>query len=272
MRALLYTAGVLVVLAGVQLFVFTERTATYFAWTISPTLTAAFLGAAYWAAAAFEFAAARASSWAEARIAVPAVFVFTVLTLLATLLHLDKFHFGSSFGFGTQAVTWAWVAIYSIVPVLLAMVWMRQHRAPGSDPPRTHPFPMWLRVLVAVQALLLLVVGAGLFVAPSSTTAWWPWALTPLTSRAVGAWAFSLGVAAGHALWEHDAVRVRPAAVAYLAFALLETVSVLRYRDVGDWDSTAGIVYLLFLVSSAVTGTVALWLSRDTRHPLAAPS
>jgi hypothetical protein len=262
MRALLWVAGALVVLAGVQLFVFSERTATHFAWTIQPPLTAAFLGAAYWAAAAFEWSAARARSWAEARIAVPAVFVFTVLTLLATLLHLDKFHFGSSFGFATQFVTWAWVFIYTVVPVLMVVVWHRQQRAPGADPPRTHPFPWWLRALVGTQALLLLAVGVGLFAAPATTADWWPWSLTPLTARAIGAWSISLGVAAGHALWEHDAVRVRPAAYAYLAFAALETVALLRFADDGDWASVAGVVYLVLLVSSAITGVAALWLAR----------
>ena len=43
MRALLWVAGVLVLLAGVQLLFFTERTATHFAWTIQPPLTAATL-------------------------------------------------------------------------------------------------------------------------------------------------------------------------------------------------------------------------------------
>jgi hypothetical protein len=262
MRVLLGVAGVLVLLAGVQLFVFTERTATHFAWTIAPPLTAAFLGAAYWSAAAFEWSAARARAWVDARIAVPAVLVFTVLTLIATLIHLDKFHFGSSFGFGTQLVTWAWLFIYSVVPVLMVVVWVRQHRAPGSDPPRTHPFPGWLRVLVGAQAVLLLAVGAGLFVAPGATADWWPWVLTPLTARAIGAWAFSLGVAAAHALWEHDAVRVRPAAFAYVAFAVLETVALVRFVDDGDWGSAAGVVYLAFLVSSLITGAAALWLAR----------
>ena len=41
MRGLLWVAGVLVFLAGVQLLFFTERTATHFAWTIQPPLTAA---------------------------------------------------------------------------------------------------------------------------------------------------------------------------------------------------------------------------------------
>ena len=37
--------------------------------------------------------------------------VFTVLTLAATLRHLDKFHRGGTFAIGTQIVTWAWIAI-----------------------------------------------------------------------------------------------------------------------------------------------------------------
>jgi hypothetical protein len=263
LRALLVVAGVLVLLAGVQLVVFTQRTATYFAWTIEPYLTAAFLGSAYWAAAAFEWSAARARTWADARIAVPAVFVFTTLTLVATLLHLDKFHLGSSFGLGTQLVTWIWIAIYSIVPVLMLVLWWRQRSAPGADPPRTHPYPTWLRVLVGAQAVLLLVVGTGLYVVPARASSWWPWTLTPLTSRAVGAWMFSLGVAAAHALWEHDSKRVRPAAIAYLFFAVLEGISLLRYADTLEWDSTAGVLYVLFLVSSAVAGAATLWLSRD---------
>ena len=42
---------------------------------------------------------------------VRAVLVFTVLTLAATLRHLDKFHRGGAFAIGTQIVTWAWIAI-----------------------------------------------------------------------------------------------------------------------------------------------------------------
>ena len=54
MRRLLYVAAVLVLLAGFQLFVFTDNTAGYFAWTIRNPLGAAFLGAGYWASVAFE--------------------------------------------------------------------------------------------------------------------------------------------------------------------------------------------------------------------------
>src|SRR5215469_12802383 len=52
MRALLYAASILVLLAGIQLFVFTGRTDDFFAFTIGNPLSALFLGAGYWASVA----------------------------------------------------------------------------------------------------------------------------------------------------------------------------------------------------------------------------
>ena len=90
MRILLVVAGVLVFLAGVQLFVFPLRTDRFFAWTIAPPMTAVFLGASYWSALAFEWSAAAQRRWSDARIAIPTVFVFTTLTLVATLVHIRQ--------------------------------------------------------------------------------------------------------------------------------------------------------------------------------------
>src|SRR5215470_10152901 len=121
-RWLLFAAAVLVFMAGFQLFVLTENTGTYFAWTIANPPAAAFLGASYWASLSIEAIAGRQAAWANARIAVPAVLVFTVLTLVTTLLRLDKFHFGGGFAASTQIITWTWVAIYVLVPVLMLIV------------------------------------------------------------------------------------------------------------------------------------------------------
>jgi hypothetical protein len=263
MRTLLLVAAVLVFLAGVQLFVFTERTDRYFAWTIQPPLTAAFLGAAYWSSVAFELLASRAKAWADARIAVPAVFVFTTLTLIATLVHRDKFHFVASFEASTRAVTWAWLAVYTVVPILMVVLWVRQARAPGGDPPRDHPLPVWLTALVCTQAVVLLALGAWMFVAPTSAAEVWAWPLTELTGRAIAAWLLGLGVAAAHAVWERDAVRLRPAAVAYLGFGILETWALARYRDTVDWSSPEGLALAVFVASTLVTGAAALLVGRE---------
>ena len=91
-----------------------------------PPLTAAFLGAAYLSAFVIEFLSARETLWARARIAVPAVLLFTILTLVATILHIDKFHFGGEFRLITQAGTWVWMLVYAIVPVAMSVLLVQQ--------------------------------------------------------------------------------------------------------------------------------------------------
>ncbi len=258
MRRLLFTASVLVLLAGIQLFVFTGRTDHFFAFTIANPLAAAFLGAAYWAAVAIEALAGRQPLWANARIAVPAVLVFTVLTLAVTLRHLGQLHLGARFAAGTQIVTVAWIAIYVLVPVLMLILLVVQARIPGADPPRSAGLPAWLYAVLAAQAIVLLGLGIALFAAPVQTAPLWPWKLTPMMAQATGAWLISLGVAAGHALAERDARRLRPAAVGNILLAVLLSIALARYPHEYEWRSASGIIYLIFLATMLLTGAVGL--------------
>jgi hypothetical protein len=265
MHRLLFTAAALVLLAGFQLFVFTGRTGTFFAWTIANPLAAAFLGAGYWASVAIEALAGQQKLWANARIAVPTVFVFTVLTLAVTLLHLGQFHLGSHFATGTRIVTVAWIAIYVLVPALMLVVLVVQARTPGIDPPRSAPLPVWLYGVLAAQAIVFLGVGIALFTAPGSAAPVWPWKLTPLVAQATAAWLISLGVAAAQALLERDARRLRPAAVGYLLLAALQAIALARYPHQFHWGTAPGIIYLIFLGVMVLSGTVGL--ARGMRTP-----
>ena len=105
MRVVLYVASFLVLAVGLSLYLLSERTDVYFSWTINPPLTAAFLGAGYLASFPLELLSARERIWARTRPAVPGVWIFTFLTLIVTLVHLDRFHFDSPF-FITRAGTW----------------------------------------------------------------------------------------------------------------------------------------------------------------------
>ena len=265
MRGLLFMAAVLVLLAGFQLFVLTGRTGTFFAWTIANPLAAAFLGGGYWASVSIEALAGRQTVWANARIAVPTVFVFTVLTLAATLMHLNQFHLGSQFAAGTRIVTWGWLAVYVLVPVLMLIVMVVQARTPGMDPPRSAPLPSWLLAMLAVEAVVLLGFGVALFAAPEQAASLWPWKLTPLLAQATGAWLISLGVAAGHSLLERDARRMLPAAVGSILLALLQVIALARYPHRFDWGSAPGTIYLVFLGALLLTGVAGLATLRLNR-------
>jgi hypothetical protein len=259
MRWMLLVAGAFVLVAGAQLFVLSERTEDVFAWTIDPPLTAAFLGAGYWSSAVLELGAARRSEWSRARIAMPAVLIFTTLTTILTLIHLDRFHTGSVFGI-------AWIAVYLCFPVAMSAALALQLRAPGGDRPRTRRLPAWTRLALGLQAGIALVLGLALYVAPLDAAALWPWTLTPLTGRAVGAWLLGIAIIAVHMAWEDDDDRVEIGMLSYAAFAALQLVGLARYPDVPDWSPAGAAAYLAFLAAMLVTGLLGWRRARSARR------
>lgn len=264
MQRMLLVASGLVFIVGIQLYVLTERTDQFFAWTIASPLTAAFLGGGYWASCAMELLASRKRIWAQARIAVPAVLLFTTLTLIVTLLHIDKFHFSAP-SLLTRGMTWVWLAVYAIVPLVMGWLLIGQLRAPGADPPRGVALPGWLRAALVLHGAIMAPLGLALLLAPTLVAPIWPWALTPLTARAIGAWLLSLGVAALHASWENDWRRVQVATLSYTVFGGLQLLALLRYPQELRWADPAAWLYLAFILSVLLVGVYG-W-RRSTRVP-----
>jgi hypothetical protein len=246
--------AVLAAIAGVLLFVLSEQTDRTFSWTIEPPLTAAFLGASYWAAAVLIALAARDRTWEAARPAWPPVLTIATLLLVATLIHIDRFHKDSVFG-------WFWIVVYATIPALIVFLLWRERRATGATGTSTArvALPPGLQSGLLFQAIVVLGVGAALFVSPADTASAWPWKLTPLTARAVGAFVIGFGVAAADAAQQDDVVRFRGAALAYLALGVLELVAVARYT--GDLDDPLqSMLYIAFLCSVLVVALVG-WRS-----------
>ncbi len=266
MGRFLVVASLLVLGIGTPLFLVPGETDTLFSWTVNPPLTAAFLGAAYWSAFLLEILAARQRIWARSRIAVPSVLLFTTMTLVATLMHLDKFHFGADSSGLTRGITWIWLIVYAAVPPILAALFWLQLRRPGPDPVRSDLLPGGLRALLAVQAVVMLPLGVALFVSPTTVgAAVWPWSLSALTGRAIGAWLIGVGVAAAHSVWENDLGRLYGAFGSYVAMGLLELVALFRFAGadhpvtgdpVLDWGAARTWVYLVFVVG---VGAAGLW-------------
>ncbi|SEP71855.1 hypothetical protein [Microlunatus flavus] len=262
-RVLLVAFVVLTLVATNQLFVLARRTATLFSWTVQPPLSAAFLGASYAAGCVLSVLALRSRSWRTARVPLVTVLVFAVLTLLATLLHLDRFHFAAP-GLVARAAAWIWLTVYLVVPVALLVVVLRQARASRSaraDRAPGRPLPRWLVGLLVLQGAVLGVVGVALLVVPGVAARWWPWTLTPLTARMIAAWLVALAVAALLSL-RADVAGVTVPAVAYVAFALLQLLALVLYGEVFAWGSAASVVYLGALVVSLATGVAGLALAR----------
>jgi hypothetical protein len=241
-------SAVLAAVAGFQLFVGATETDRFFSWTIDPPLTAAFLGAAYWAAMVLLAWAAGQRSWARARTALPAVFTIAVLLLIATAIHLDRFHHDL---FGRF-----WEAVYVVVVPLLAYLTLRQVRRSGPAEDEGRRLPGWLRAVLCVQALAMLAVGAALFVAPIGASSLWPWPLTPLTGRAIGAFLVGFGAAAAFAVGDDEFGRLHGAALAYATLGALELAAAAFHGE----DFTApGMGVAVYVAACASVLAVGLY-------------
>ena len=249
-------AAALALVAGIQLFVLASETDRFFSWTIEPPLTAAFLGAAYWAACVLLTWAARQRSWWTARAALPPVFAIAVLLLVTTLIHLDKFDLDSLFG-------WFWLVVYILVVPLLAFLVVQQVGSAGSKPSGGTPLPLPLRALLSIQAAVLIALGAALFVAPLDADALWAWVVSPLTGRAVGAFLLGFGIAAAFAVREDDLEGMRGPALAYAGLGALELLAVAIHS--GDLTATdAGTAfYVAFCASIVAAGFYGLASARS---------
>lgn len=261
MRIMLFVASLLVLAVGIPLYLMPGQTDKYFSWTINPPLTAAFLGGGYWASFLLEILSARERTWARARLAVPAVEAFTALTLIVTLVHRDRFHFDSP-EFITVAGTWVWLGVYAVVPIVLGGVLIQQVRAATSDPARVAPLPGAFRTLLGLQGAIMLVIGAIMLVAPDQIISAWPWKLSALTSRAIGAWGVGIGTAAVHAAWENDWWRSSAMMTSYAAYGVLQILNLIRFSDTLDWQEPSAILYTAFIGSILVVGGYGFWQTR----------
>ena len=252
----------LLFIAGVQLFLLSEQTETYFAWTFAAPFSAAFMGAGYWAAMLHAYTGAQSRAWSFVRTSLPAAVTATTLLSITTFLHIDKFHLASPL-LVTRFVTWVWILVYVIVPPLLVIAWIMQSRMPGASARGNHPLPAWMRAGFVLLAAFALLSGLSLFLAPEGMSARWPWAVTPLAARAVSSWLTAFGVACATLVLENDIRNGAGTSASLFAFCILELVVVARYAAAIDWGKPIAIAYMLFLVIGVLVTGANLLASRN---------
>ena len=95
--------------AAIVLWGTPAHTADRWAWTITPNLTAVFLGSGYGAGAFFFWRTYRAERWHPSSAGVLGASAFAALMLLATLLHWDAFNHGHA-PFPAAFAFWGWTS------------------------------------------------------------------------------------------------------------------------------------------------------------------
>ena len=143
------------------------------------------LGSVYIGGAYFFVRAARASEWHTVAGGFIPVGMFASMMGVATVIHWDRF-------VHTNVAFWLWAGLYFSTPLLVFATWALNRRVP----PAAAPGLLLRRHRAAHRGLgvAALVTSLFLFLVPSAAIAVWPWTLTELTARVMGA-IFALGVA-----------------------------------------------------------------------------
>jgi hypothetical protein len=181
------------VVAFVMLYLLPDDTDRLFAWTIRPRMSALLMGAGYASGVYFFIRVVRAPRWHWIARAFLPLTLFVCWLELTTILHWDRFHQGH-----IAFVTWT--GIYTLTPVLLPALWLRNRSAdPRTPDPGDVLVPAPVRVVMGVVGAVELALASIMFLSPASVIGIWPWALTPVTARSIGGW-FALHGAIGLAL------------------------------------------------------------------------
>ena len=169
------------VAAFIILYLFPERSGELFAWPIQPHLTAMMLASAYLGGIYFFTRVALAKQWHTIKAGFPPVILFASLLGIATLLHWDRFtHDHISF--------FTWTALYFTTPFLVYGAWWLNRRSDPHTPDASDLIiPSILRWLLGFVGALTLIISLLLFLLPQVMIDVWPWTLSPLTARVVGA-------------------------------------------------------------------------------------
>jgi hypothetical protein len=137
---------------------------------------------------------------------------------------------------------------------------------PGTDRPVLRPIERRERVVLILAAAPLMVAGAALFAVPGTTADWWPWPLTELTARMVGAWLAAIGVTLVAVLREGDWARCGAAMVYLAAVPAAQLATLARHPGTLQWGGAAAPIYVAFAAGLLALALLAC-LTRLRRPP-----
>jgi hypothetical protein len=233
-----------------------EDTGRLFAWRISPDFTAMMLASAYLGGAYYFARALYADRWHRIAGGFLPVTLFASLLGVATIVHWDRFVHGN-------VAFWIWTGLYVSAPMLVLLAWWFNRAESVPVAPDELLLSGAEAGTIAAVGILACLVALVLFVAPGWAATVWPWSLTPLTARVVGA-IFALGFAGIEVLADRrwDSARL----LVQVALIMLGLMGVAALRSLNDFDPQRPLSWLMGIGMPATTAAlVVLYVVHERR-------
>jgi hypothetical protein len=246
--------------AFVILYFMSMESGRVFAWQINPPMTAALMGAGYLSGAYFFSRVLFERYWHRVHAGYIPVAIFTIMMLVATLLHWEIFD-TSHWPFQV------WLGLYILTPVIVPLVWWYNRRTdPGTPENSLDLVPQWIRRALFLIGLIQLVFALVLVLFPQTGIAIWPWTVTPLTTRVLAGWLIFLAVGAlalgREARWSSWRIPLQ----SILVWQVLVVVAGIFHRT--NFENSVLLNWFTLYTMAGIIGALALYLilSRSTSH------
>jgi hypothetical protein len=187
-----------------------------------PALHARFLGAMYLSAFVLLLGGCLYDRWSDITVVPVMTAVWTTGIFVVSVLHTDLFDFST-------IQTWIWFVAYGVYPAIaLWVVWVHRTEILAAG---RGTVPAWVRAYLLGQGILLLLLAAALFVAPSTMAGKWPWPITDELAQLYSAPFLSFGI--GSLLLGRMAnwTRMRTGAITMAVFAVGVLTASLIHRS-----------------------------------------
>ncbi len=216
-----------------------------------PPLHARFLGAMYLSAFVLLLGGCLYNRWSDITVVPVMTAVWTTGIFVVSMLHTELFDFST-------IQTWIWFVAYCVYPAIaLWVVWA--HRTEILAAGRGGDVPAWVRAYLLGQGILLVLLGAALFLAPSTMAGVWPWPITDELAQLYSAPFLSFGI--GSLLlgrmgrWS----RMRTGAITMSVFAVGVLTASFLHRSLFSFSELPDRLWFgLFTLGAAAL--VALWI------------
>jgi hypothetical protein len=221
-------------------------------------LNARFIAALYLGGGVTILLAALVRRAVDARIALYAFDVITVLVLVMTFVYWPRFT--------VDGVPWLWMTTYVVDPVLATVAILALGLVRPAEPGRHR-----LSALFAAEAVVFGACGLALLLAPDAVLEGWPWTLTRLLARVYAAFFIAFAVGAVLSARERRAEALRPFAGGSLALLVLTLGVSLLHLARFDHGGIRWLWFTIHVLGVALFGYAIVTLRRPTARAVPAP-
>ena len=237
--------------AGIGLFFFYDFMATQWPWVLTP-FNSGFLGAIYLASMVATGLLLAMPNWTPGRMLLPMILTFTLVMLVASLIHIGQFDF-------QRISTWLWFALYIVLPInALYHMWLYR-KLPPANAVLT---PTLLRAYLGTQAVIMALYGFALILAPTAVTGFWPWKINDFHAHLYSALAFTGAIPVLVLARKCSIEECFTLGMTQIALGLLAIVGVVLRSAKVDYSAAGTWLWLAAFAISALSGIAMVVYAR----------